>query len=247
MLALTQVRRCPPQKARVMKKDDYSRWFSDRLMRQNRLLTGAIVAMIGLGIAATLLEAGIFAVILHVGFMPGSWITSFVVAFGILGVILFLTYLRLPKQLSDAEHDVELSGDIATIRTAPTMTAVWTYAFGSLETDQSWIERLLSKLALSQRLFCAAYFTWQRMTQLRTIDIFDCSAVLRLLHRKAERVEVSELEKELQLPDLVTTIRNVSLIDGVMFLTQKSLGLSLTNRLVDDMAEWTEKQPMVSE
>jgi len=58
---------------------------------------------------------------------------------------------------------------------------------------------------------------------------------------------VSELEKELQLPNLVTTLRNVSLIDGVMFLTQKSLGLSLTNRLVDDMAEWTERQTKVSE
>jgi len=51
----------------------------------------------------------------------------------------------------------------------------------------------------------------------------------------------------LQLPNLVTTLRNVSLIDGVMFLTQKSLGLSLTNRLVDDMAEWTERQTKVSE
>jgi len=230
-----------------MKKDDYSRWFSDRLMRQNRLLIGAIAAMIGLGLIATLLEAGIFAVILHIGFIPGSWIPSFIVSFSILGAILFLTYLRLPKQLSDAEHDVELHSDVTTIGTAPTMSAVWTYALGSLESDQTWIERLLSKLALSQRLFCAAYFTWQRMNQLKAIDVYDCSAVLRLLHRKAERVEVSELEKELQLPNLVTTLRNVSHSDGVMFLTQKSLGLSLTNRLVDDMAEWTERQTKVSE
>ena len=230
-----------------MKKDDYSRWFSDRLLRQNRLLIAAIAAMIGLGLVATLFEAGIFAVILHIGFISGPWTPSFVVAFGILGVILFLTYLHLPKQLSDAEHDAELRGDVTTIRTAPTMTAVWTYALGSLETDQTWIERLMSMLALSQRLFCAAYFTWQRMTQLKAIDVYDCSAVLRLLYKKAERVEVSVLEKELKLPNLVTTLRNVSLIDGVMFLTQKSVGLSLTNRLVDDMAEWTERQPKVSE
>ena len=116
-----------------MKKDDYSRWFSDRLLRQNRLLIAAIAAMIGLGLVATLFEAGIFAVILHIGFIPGPWIRSFVAAFGILGVILFLTYLHLPKQLSDAEHDAELRGDVTTIRTAPTMTAVWTYALGSLK------------------------------------------------------------------------------------------------------------------
>ena len=79
-----------------MKKDDYSRWFSDRLLRQNRLLIAAIAAMIGLGLVATLFEAGIFAVILHIGFMC-PWIRSFVVAFGILGVILFLTYLHLPN------------------------------------------------------------------------------------------------------------------------------------------------------
>ena len=32
-----------------MKKDEYRRWFSDQLLRQNRLLIGAMAAMIGLG------------------------------------------------------------------------------------------------------------------------------------------------------------------------------------------------------
>ena len=223
-----------------MKKDEYRRWFSDQLLLQNRLLIGAITAMIGLGLVATLLEAGIFAVILWLGF-HFSWIPAFVVAFGILGAVLFLTYLGLTKQLSDAEHEVEQDAEVLTIRTAPTMTAVWTYALGSLETDQTWVERLLGRLALPQRLFCAAYFTWQRMEQLKTVDINDCSAVIRLLHKEAERVEVSKLVEELQLPNLVTTLRNVSLIDGVMFLTRRSVGLSLTNRLVDNMEEWTKK------
>lgn len=223
-----------------MKKDEYRRWFSDQLLLQNRLLIGAIAAMIGLGLVATLLEAGIFAVILWFGF-HFSWISAFVVAFGILGAVLFLTYLGLSKQLSDAEHEVEQDAEVLTIRTAPTMTAVWTYALGSLETDQTWVERLFGRLALPQRLFCAAYFTWQRMEQLKTVDINDCSAVIRLLHKEAERVEVSKLVEELQLPNLVTTLRNVSLIDGVMFLTRRSVGLSLTNRLVDNMEEWTKK------
>ncbi|MBC7967372.1 MAG: hypothetical protein H7Z17_15765 [Fuerstia sp.] len=223
-----------------MKKDEYRRWFSDQLLLQNRLLMGSIAAMIGLGLVATLLEAGIFAVILHLGFYF-LWIPAFVVAFGILGAVLFLTYLGLSKQLSDAEHEVEQDAEVLTIHAAPTMTAVWTYALGSLETDQSWVERLLGRLALPQRLFCAAYFTWQRMEQLKTVDINDCSAVIRLLHKEAERVEVSKLVEELQLPNLVTTLRNVSLIDGVMFLTRRSVGLSLTNRLVDNMEEWTKK------
>jgi hypothetical protein len=228
-------------KARTMKKDEYRRWFSDQLLLQNRLLMGATAAMIGLGLVASLMEATVFAVILHIGFIPGPWISAFVVAFGILGGILFFTFLRLSAQLSDAEHEVEQDSGVLTIHTAPTMTAVWTYALGSLESDQTWVERLLGKLALPQRLFCAAWFTWQRMERLKTVDINDCSAVIRLLHKEAERVEVSKLVEELQLPNLATTLRNVSLIDGVMFLTRKSLGLSLTNRLVENMDEWTKK------
>ena len=224
-----------------MKKDEYRRWFSDQLLQQDRLLIGAITAMVGLGLVATLMEATDFAVILHIGFIPGPWILAFFVAFGILGGILFFTFLRLSKQLGDTEHEVELNDSITAIRTAPTMTAVWTYALGSLEIDQTWIERLFGKLALPQRLFCAAYFLWQRMGQLKTVEINDCSAVIRLLHRQAERVEVSKLVEELQLANLPATLRDVSLIDGVMFLTRRSVGLALTNRLVENMDEWTKK------
>ena len=140
-----------------MKKDEYRRWFSDQLLQQNRLLIGAITAMIGLGLVASLLEAGIFAVILHIGFVD-PLIQAFIVAFGIQGGIFFFTFLRLSTQLGDAEHEVELEDRVTAIRTAPTMTAVWTYALGSLETDQTWVERLLGKLAMPQRLFCVHIF-----------------------------------------------------------------------------------------
>ncbi len=223
-----------------MKKDEYRRWFSDQLLLQNRLLMGAIAAMAGLGLIATLMEMVVFASILRIGFV-GSWILAFLLTAGILGLVLFLTYLRLPKQLADREHELELDDRVTIIRTAPTMTAVWTYALGSLESDQSWVERLLGMLAMPQRLFCAAYFAWQRTEQLKAVDVNDCAAVIRLLDRKAERIEVGQLVEELELPNLEATLRNLSLIDGVMFLAQKTLGLSLTNRLVDAMAEWTRK------
>lgn len=223
-----------------MKKDEYRRWFSDQLVLQNRLLMGAIAAMAGLGLVATLLEMVLFASILHVGFRF-PWPLAFLFTIAILGFVLFVTYLRLPKQLADREHEVELDDRITTIHTAPTMTAVWTYALGSLESDQSWVERLLGMLALPQRLFCAAYFAWQRTEQLKSIDVNNCAAVIRLLDRKSERIEVGQLVEELQLSSLEETLRNLSLIDGVMFLAQKTLGLSLTNRLVDDMTVWIKK------
>jgi len=34
----------------------------------------------------------------------------------------------------------------------------------------------------------------------------------------------------------------VSLIDGVVLLTRGTLGMSLANRLVDDLAAWQKKQ-----
>lgn len=224
-----------------MKKDEYRRWFSDQLLRQNRLLIGAMAAMIGLGLIATLIEATLFATVLHFGFFSSPWPVSYFMGICIQGVMLVFIYLRSLKQLSDAEHDVELEDGMTTIRTAPTMSAVWTYALGSLETDQTRLERLASILALPQRLFCAAYYTWRRIMRLKSIDVNDCSTVLRLLHRKAERIEVVDLAEELQVSDLTTTLRNVSLIDGVMFLKQKSVGLSLTNRLVHAMEEWAEQ------
>ena len=224
-----------------MKKDEYRRWFADQLAQQNRLLTGATAALVGLGLIAGFIEATLFATILHFGILPGPWPTAYFVSFGIQGLMLSFTFLRLSKQLPDTEHEIELEEGFTVIRTAPTMSTVWTYALGSLETDQTWIERLFSILALPQRLFCAAWYTWQRIIRLKTIDINDCSTVVRLLDRKRERIEVSDLAEELQLPDIATTLSNVSLIDGVMFLRQKSMGLSLTNRLVDAMAEWSRK------
>ena len=55
-----------------MKKEEYRRWFSDQLLLQNRLLIGAIAAMAGLSVVATLMEGTLFASVLRIGFI-GSW------------------------------------------------------------------------------------------------------------------------------------------------------------------------------
>jgi len=230
-----------------MKKDLYRQWFTDQLQHQMRLLTGAVAAMCGLGLIATIIETSVFAFILHFGFYFSSWIFAYVFAFGIMGLMLFFVFFQMPKHLGDSEHEVELEEGSAIIRTAPTMSTVWTYALGSLETDQTVIERFMSIVSLPQRMICAAWFTLQRMTQLKAINVSECSAVMRLLHKKEERVEISDLIEELQIPDLTTTLRNVSLIDGVMFLKQKSMGLSLTRRLIDAMWEWAEKNKSSAE
>lgn len=223
-----------------MKKDHYRRWFADQLVLQNRLLIGAMAAMVGLGLIATLFELTLFASILRIGFV-GSWTLAILITLMIQGGILFATWLRMPRRLADAVFQADNDHTVMIINVAPTMTAVWTYALGSLETNRSAVERLLGMLALPQRLFCAAWFVWQRIEQLKTIDVNECASVIRLVHKKAERVEVKEIADELTLPNLPATLRHVSLIDGVVFLTRRSVGLSLANRMVDDMEAWTKK------
>ena len=65
--------------------------------------------------------------------------------------------------------------------------------------------------------------------------------ILRLLHKEAERVDLKKITEEIELTDLAQTLRQVSLIDGVVFLTRNSVGLSLANRLVDDIEAWRKK------
>jgi hypothetical protein len=75
----------------------------------------------------------------------------------------------------------------------------------------------------------------------KTVDVNNCAAVIRLLDRNPNESKLGCWWRNCSLSNLEATLRNLSLIDGVMFLAQKTLGLSLTNRLVDDMAEWTRK------
>lgn len=229
-----------------MRKDEMRQWLTDRLVTQSRLLMGAMAGMVVIGLIATLMELILFAAILRLGFV-GSWGSAVFVTLLIQGAVQALTVFQLPKYLSDSEHEAELDGAAFVIRVVPNMTAVWTYAFGSLETDQSWQERLIGILSMPQRMCAAAWFTWKRLQELKVVSVEPCAAVIRLLHKEGEGVEVGKIADELDLVDLPTTIRHVSLIDGVFFLTRRSLGLSLATRLVDDIVDWKKKKKIAEQ
>ncbi len=224
-----------------MKKEAFRRWLRERLVTQNRLTMGSIVAMIAIGLVATLIEGVVFFLILWAGFIgsaPLAVLTTVGIQVGILG----LTWLGLPKQLPDVQHEAELDGENVLISAAPNMTAVWTYGLGSMESDRTWVERLIGMLTLPQRMCLAAWFTWNRLQQLKGIAVDPCAMVIRLLHKEAERVELKKIVEEVQLADLPSTVRQLSLIDGVVFLTRQSVGLSLAPRLLDDIADWQTRQ-----
>lgn len=224
----------------MLKKEQMRRWLSERLQTQKQLVTAAMAGMAVIGTIATLMEFVLFYLIISVGFI-GSKAVAILVTLIILATVQYFTLLWMPKQLADIEHESMNEDEVIIVRSAATMSAAWTYAFGSLESDRTWVEILLGLLSLPQRMFAAAWFAWQRKGEIEAVEIAPCALILRLLHKEAERVDLKKITEEVELTDLAKTLREVSLIDGVVFLTRNSVGLSLANRLVDEIEAWRKK------
>lgn len=224
----------------MLKKEQMRRWLTERLQTQKQLVMAAMVGMAVIGTVATLIEFVLFYLIIRIGFIQ-SGVLAMLATLGILATIQYFTLLWMPKQLADIDHESVSEDEVTIVKSAATMSAAWTYAFGSLESDRTWVEILLGLLSLPQRMFAAAWFSWQRKGEIEAVEIAPCALILRLLHKEAERVDLKKITEEVELTDLTQTLRQVSLIDGVVFLTRNSVGLSLANRLVDDIEAWRKK------
>ena len=216
------------------------RWLTERLQTQKQLVMAAMLGMAVIGTVATLIEFVLFYLIIRIGFIQ-SGVLAMLATLGILATIQYFTLLWMPKQLADIDHESVSEDEVTIVKSAATMSSAWTYAFGSLESDRTWIEILLGLLSLPQRMFAAAWFSWQRKGEIEAVEIAPCALILRLLHKEAERVDLKKITEEVELTDLAQTLRQVSLIDGVVFLKRNSVGLSLANRLVDDIEAWRKK------
>ncbi len=224
----------------MLKKEQMRRWLGERLQTQKQLVMAAMAGMAVIGTIATLMEFVLFFLIIRVGFLK-SGAPAMLASLMILATIQYFTLLWMPKQLADIDHESVSEDEVTIVKSAATMSSAWTYAFGSLESDRTWVEILLGLLSLPQRMFAAAWFAWQRKGEIEAVDIASCALILRLLHKEAERVDLKKITEEIELPDPGKTLRQVSLIDGVVFLTRNSVGLSLANRLVDDIEAWRKK------
>lgn len=224
----------------MLKKEQMRRWLTERLQAQKQLVMAAVAGMAVIGTIASLIEFFVFLIIINYGFIASS-VLSILVTLMIMAAIQYFTLLWMPKQLADIEHESVSDDEVTIVKSAATMTAAWTYAFGSLESDRTWVEILLGLLSLPQRMIAAAWFSWQRKGEIEAVEIAPCALILRLLHKEAERVDLRKIMKEVEVPDLTQTLRQVSLIDGVVFLTRNSVGLSLATRLVDDIEAWRKK------
>jgi hypothetical protein len=222
----------------MLKKEQMRQWLSHRLKNQRRLTLGAVVVMSLLGAVATLAEFFVFYLILKIGFV-GSGFLAFLLSLLILAALQMLIWALVDRQLPETIHEVEVSSGVNAIAVPPNMTAFWTYAFGSLDSDRTWTERLLGFLTLPQRMCAAAWKTWCRAKELETLDLASCAALIRHLHREGEKVPLREIADVLKTDAVAHVIRQALLIDGVILLTGTEIGLSVANRLVDDITEWS--------
>jgi hypothetical protein len=97
-------------------------------------------------------------------------------------------------------------------------------------------------LMIVPRMFWTSWYTFQRWQRLQQLDLPSCAIILRILLRKAERVEVETFADKRPDLDLPRILYEVSMLDGVVFLTKRGLGLSLAPRLTEDLAKWRQRR-----
>lgn len=215
-----------------MNKDQFNAWLGEKVEFQSRLTISAMLGMVAIGAVALLFQGGLLFIFLKWGY---GLFPAFVAVLGIFGGMGFYTWATAPATLCDEQHDVELEDRSIVIPTAPTMSTAWTFAMGSLESDQSILERIFGMMMLVPRMFWTALYVFDRTKEVKDIDVRECGAMLRYALKKAERVNVDEIAKKRPATDLPRTIRQVSLLDGVVFLTKGKLGFTLANRFKDDL------------
>ena len=221
-----------------MKTSDFNEWLRDRLEFQTKIVMGAIAGMLVLGLLGLLIEGGFMYLMLQ---WYGTAI-AIVMILGIFGGLTFWVSKSGPEQYRDKRYKAHITGEKVVINVAPSIAHAWTFAFGSMESDQSIPEWIFNLALIVPRLFWTSWQLKQRITDVNDIDIEEASKALRMILKKAERVEVQEIAHKYPDMDIPTTMRHVSLIDGVVFLTKEGVGLSLANRFKDDLEKWLDEQ-----
>jgi len=179
-----------------MNKEDFRLWLENRITTQNRLVLAAAIVMT---VGALLTNWVEFYVLRYFTVLDwiGGWVAS-AAALILLGLILGVTWLRMPSKLTDSIHTATVDGAEVPVHIAPAMGIVWTFALGSIESDRTWVEWGIGLLALPQRLACGAIYLFKRVQQFGLIDVDTCASIIRLLYRHNERVEVAKLHPSIR-------------------------------------------------
>jgi len=218
-----------------MKKRGFRNWVLNRIETQRKLTLAAAVGMVAVGLLLLLVEAGLLFLLLLTAY---SFTTAFVIVVGLFGCLGAYSWLRAQKELVDRKHQAACHTTVVELRVVPPVSDVWSWAFGSMDPDRSLIDKFVAVTMQAPRLFCAAWYTWHRLEDVQNIDKEATVEVMKVLFRSDHSVRVEEIDDKLEDEDLVQTIRDVSLLDGIVFLTKDEITISIAPRLNEDLDAW---------
>lgn len=225
-----------------MKKEYFNAWLKNRVDSQARITIAACAGMAVLGLLVFVIQGGLLYLVFSTAY--GSRFLGMMIVGLIFGGMGLVTWLGAAKPLMDAEHEVAAGFGNVKVGLAPTLSNAWTFAMGSMDSDQTVPQRILNLVMLSPRLLRTAVYVQGRIQRVKDIDVENCGRVLRLVLRKSERVDVAAVAEKFPDLDLAAVLRDLSLIDGVVFLTKDSVGITLANRFKDSLeAELANVQP----
>ena len=218
-----------------MKNRGFKSWVFNRIKTQRKLTAAATIGMAVAGLVLFLVQAGVFYMIFAYAFSRTIALLAIMAVFGGMGVC---SWTQATQDLRDRKHKAKCNDETTTLNIVPGNPQVWSWAFGSMDPDQSIPEKVIGLTMLAPRLFCAAWYTWQHLEDIKNIDADTTLKVLKVLFRSGHSVDAQAISNELGDADLNKAVRDVSLLDGVVFLTKDEISLSIAPRLHDDLEAW---------
>lgn len=228
------------------KKRGFKSWVYKVIEDQRKLIFWSAAGMAGLGMALFLLQAGfLFVLFAMAGY---SFMTQMLVIVGLYGAMGLYCWSLSQKELVDSKHEAVVDGATVELSIAPATSQVWSWAFGSMDADRTITEWITGILLIVPKLLCAAWYIWERVDDVHCIDETSILEALKVLFRSDHAVRPQAIQDAIGDDDLTKAIRDMSLLDGVVFLTKNDLSISIAPRLSDDLDAWrsageTEESP----
>jgi len=220
-----------------MKNRGFKSWVFNRIKTQRKFTTAAALGMATAGLVLFLVQAGILYMIFAYAFAfsrPAALLAIIAIA----GGMSVYSWTQATQDLRDRKHKAKCNDETTTLNIVPGNPQVWSWAFGSMDADQSIPEKIIGLTMLVPRLFCGAWFTWQHLEDIKNIDAATTLKVLKVLFRSDHSVRAQTISNELRDADLNKAVRDISLLDGVVFLTNDEISLTIAPRLHDDLEVW---------
>lgn len=217
-----------------MTKEEFIDWLRGRVSRQVTLTISACAGLAVAGLATFMMTGGLLFLIMW--YLYNGFAVPFLLFSGLYAVATVYVLATVGRHLPEQEHVAEWNGDVTEFRLANPLSHFWTYSMGSLDSEQTFPERILNIALMPPRFFWSVWQVWLRIQNLKQIDCEACGRVLRLAVKKSEMVPAALiLEKLGREYDMRTLFYDLSMINDVVFLTHSTVGVSLAQGFRDDL------------